>query len=321
MHDLIYVILAVGVVGILEGLFFLRRYVADRKRDELARRLGRLGNDGGVPQGGLLRTARFSNIPVIDSILRGVEPAVKLERLLEQAGVDMTVARLVVYTSTLATAGFGLGIMLQMPLPLAMMLGLLGLAAPLLWVLSVRSARSDKSSAQLPEALDMLARALRAGYAVNGACRLVATEMPEPINIEFGKAYEEQRLGFDLDKALVRMTERVPSNGDLRIFAVSVTVQKETGGNLAELLEQISATIRDRFRFFGKLRGLTAEGRISGLVLSVLPLGMALFMALKNPSYLRVLAETPMGNALLAYGVLSWIGGIFWMHRMTKVEL
>jgi tight adherence protein B len=321
MRDLIYVLLALGVVGVLEGLFYLRRFVVDRKRDELKRRLGRLGNGDATQQPGLLRPARFSNIKFLDPILRGVGVAVKLEKLLEQADVDVTVARMLVYVVTLGAAGLGLGLMVQLPLPLAAMLCMLGLAAPWVWVLGVRAARSAKISAQLPEALDMLARALRAGYAVNGACRLVATEMPSPINVEFGKAYEEQRLGIDLDKALVRMTERVPGNGDLRIFAVSVTVQKETGGNLAELLEQIATTIRDRYRFYGKLRGLTAEGRVSGLVLSLLPLGMALFLAVKNPSYLRLLADTPVGNGLLLYALVTWIVGIFWMYRMTKVEL
>jgi tight adherence protein B len=198
--------------------------------------------------------------------------------------------------------------------------GLLGFSLPILWVLVERSRRSQKLSEQLPEALDMIVRSLRAGHGVSAGFKLVATEMPVPIAVEFGRCFEEQNVGVEFRVAVENMTKRVPQNLDLRIFAVSVVIQHETGGNLVEILEQIAGMLRERFKFYGKLRALTAEGRVSGIVLGSLPFVSAVLISILNPEYLVPLFVDPIGRMVLFAGVVSWVLGFLWLRTLAQVE-
>ena len=167
----------------------------------------------------------------------------------------------------------------------------------------------------------MMARSLKAGHALPAAFQVVAGEMPQPISIEFARAFEEQKLGRSLEEAVQQMSGRAPDNGDLKIFAVSTVIQRETGGNLAEILEKIAETIRERYRFFGKLRSLTAEGKVSGLILGSLPIGVALLISMTNRNYFVRLFDNPKGQLIFAFAIVSWLAGIFWMWRLTKMEI
>jgi tight adherence protein B len=142
--------------------------------------------------------------------------------------------------------------------------------------------------------------------------------MPEPISVEFARAFEEQRLGMPLERVVREMAARAPSNGDLKIFAVSTLIQKETGGNLAEILDGIGTTIRERYRFFGKLRALTAEARASAWVVSAMPLVFALFLATSQRSYMAMLIDDPLGRTILTGGIAAWITGVLWFQRLTR---
>jgi tight adherence protein B len=319
MRPVLLIVLSVAAVAALEAIYHVVQFFRHRQRDRLHQRLQVLGvrAEAGVD---LLRRGRLSNSPGVDRLLRHFRLSLRLERLLEQADAHVTVARLLVLAAAGAGTGVGAAIVLRLGVPVALLLAALGGALPFVWLLAARERRSRKISEQLPEALDMMARSLRAGHALQGAFKLVATEMAEPINLEFARAFEEQNLGLPFAGAVLKMTERTPSNPDLRIFAVSVIVQAETGGNLVEILEKIAETIRARYRFFGKLRALTAEGRISGLILGALPFGMALFLAVANPEYLRGLIDNPLGRTLLLVGVTSWVVGILWMRSLAKVE-
>jgi tight adherence protein B len=166
----------------------------------------------------------------------------------------------------------------------------------------------------------MMARSLRAGHAISGALELVATEMPRPVGLEFARVFEEQRLGLPLEEAIVHMTKRLPANRDVKIVAVSVIIQRETGGNMAEILTGIAETIRARYRFEGKLRGITAEGRASALVLGLLPLAFAALLQFIHPRYLDPLFDSPTGRLALGYAIVSWGLGLLVLHRMAKVE-
>jgi tight adherence protein B len=201
-----------------------------------------------------------------------------------------------------------------------LLLGGVGAVAPVAMVRTVRERRGRQLSEQLPEALDMMARSLRAGHSLGAAFQLVASEMPEPISVEFARAYEEQRLGSPLEKAVRQMSARAPGNGDLKIFAVSTVIQKETGGNLAEILDGISHTVRERYRFFGKLRSLTAEARISALIVSLLPLGMAAFLVITQPEYMVRLVDNAMGRTILAGGTGAWVLGAAWFQKLTRFD-
>lgn len=320
LREILTVVLGLLVLATLEGAYYVVRYMRDRKAGDIGRRLQRLATNEGSEQESLLRPGRFSRIASVDGLLRRVPLAVRAERLLEQADLNLSVAQLV----TLSVVGALSGLVLDLQLGSGSALGfsfiVIGCLGPFVYAMAKRARRSRRVSEQLPDALETMSRALRAGHAISSSFQFVASELPAPINVEFGKAYEEQRLGRSLEEAVVAMTGRVPHNADLKILAVSINVQRETGGNLAEILDNIAGTIRARFRFYGKLRALTAEGRLSGLVLGALPIVMLVFLALTNPGYTSVLFETFIGKLFLGYAILSWGMGLVSIFIMTKME-
>jgi tight adherence protein B len=320
MGEMLTALAALALFAVLEALYYGARYVSDRRTFELRRRLQAIGR-GAELDADLLRRGRLARREWLSSLLSGVPLARRLEKILEQADSSWTVAHLLVMSAVAGvTAGvlastLGSGSLAVVALTVA------GAAAPLLQVLAARTKRSSQLSEQLPEALEMMARSLRAGHAMTAAFQVVASEMPEPVCIEFARAYEEQRLGLSLERAVVQMAERSPGNGDLKIFAVSTMIQRETGGNLAEILEQLGDTIRQRFRFRGKLAALTAEGRASAVVLGALPIVIAVILSAMSPEYLAALPGTAMGRSIIFVAALGWAVGLVWLYRMTKLEI
>lgn len=319
MRDLLFVLLTLGAVGVLEASFYLLRFLRQRRSDTLRRRLRALGDRAASV--GVLRERRYASSPLLNSLLAAVPLSRRLYDLLEQADVSLSVARLLLYGGLGASGAFFLGLLAGGSILLGVVLAAVVAFLPMLYLLGARHRRSQSISEQLPETLELIARALRAGNALSNALQLVAAEMPEPISVEFGRAYEEQRLGVPLERAITNMTNRVPTNQDLRILAVSILVQKETGGNLAEILDKIAETIRARYRFYGKVRALTAEGRVSGIVLALLPLVMTLILIVINREYFQEATGDKLGQAILGYAVVSWMLGVVWLQRLTKVEL
>lgn len=318
MRDLLIVAVVVAGVALLEGSFYAFRFLVDRQAEELKRRLQSLGTqEQGVA---LLRQGKLSDSAAVDSILRFFAVAERLEKLIEQADVRFTVARLLTYSLVTASGGFLVGAVSRSGIVVSLLLAGIGFAIPIVVVVFMRDRRSAKISEQLPDALDMMARSLRAGHALTSAFKLVASELPEPINLEFGRAFEEQNLGLPFERAVIQMAGRAPQNRDVKIFAVSVIVQKETGGNLVEILEKIADTIRARYRFYGKLRSLTAEARVSGYILGALPILTGLFIAVTNREYIGKLFNEKMGQAFLIYAIVSWLLGFLWMRRMARVD-
>lgn len=316
----------IGVVGLtavvlLEALVYTIRYLGDRRKDELKRRLSALGGGGAGPQlAGVLRMGKLAVNPAIDALLRTMKVAARLEALLEQTELEITVAQLMAYMGIGGMLGFMLAVIGSggiMFLILPLLFGLM----PLFFVLFKRNQKNTKLSQQLPDALEMMARSLRAGHALSSAFKMVATEMPTPVSIEFARAFESQELGMPFEKAVADMTRRAPDNQDLKIFALSVIVQKETGGNLVEIIEKIADTVRGREKFQGKLRGLTAEGRMSSYILGALPFVSLLFMLFGNRDYLMPMFEEQVGHYVLAYGICSWAIGFLWMRKMIKVKM
>ena len=318
--------IVIGVVGLtavvlLEALVYTMRYLSDRRNDELKRRLSALGSGGGGPAlSGVLRMGKLAVNPAIDALLRTIRIAARLEGLLEQTELEITVAQLLAYMAIGALVGLALAILGSGGLTFILMPLLFGLL-PLFFVMFKRNQRSTKLSQQLPDALEMMARSLRAGHALSSAFKMVATEMPTPVSIEFARAFEAQELGMPFEKAVADMTRRAPENQDLKIFALSVIVQKETGGNLVEIIEKIADTVRSRYKFQGKLRGLTAEGRMSSYILGALPFVCVLFLLVANRPYIMHLFNDDIGTYILGYGVISWSLGFLWMRKMMKIKL
>ncbi|HEY7372479.1 MAG TPA: type II secretion system F family protein [Polyangia bacterium] len=316
----------IGVVGLtavvlLEALVYTLRFLSDRRKDELKRRLSALGGGSGGPQTmGVLRMGKLAVNPAIDAMLRSLKVSARLEGLLEQTELEITVAQLLAYMGIGALVGLALAILGSGGLTFVVLPLVFGLI-PLFFVMWKRNQRTTKLSQQLPDALEMMARSLRAGHALSSSFKMVATEMPTPVSIEFARAFEAQELGMPFEKAVADMTRRAPDNQDLKIFALSVIVQKETGGNLVEIIEKIADTVRGREKFQGKLRGLTAEGRMSSYILGALPFVSLLFMVVGNREYLMPMFEEKVGHIVLAYGIFSWTIGFLWMRKMIKVKM
>jgi tight adherence protein B len=321
MQIILIGILAFTVVAVMEALVYTFRFVTDRRKDELKRRLSSLGTaEGKGALTGLLRKGKLSAVPAIDALLRSIKLTARLENILEQTELEMTVARLLTWCGSCAFVGLILGLLSDGG-PLSIILVLLFGALPFFFVLYMRSRRSRKLSEQLPEALEMMARSLRAGHALSSAFKMVATELPTPVSMEFGRAFEAQELGQPFERAVADMTRRAPDNQDLKIFALSVIVQKETGGNLVEIIEKIADTVRERYRFQGKLAGLTAEGRMSSYIVGALPFVTMLFLLFANRPYIVPLFTTDMGHYLLVGAGFMWGLGFLWMKSMTKVTI
>jgi len=320
MRSFLIVVVSFAAVVLAEAIGSTIRFIRNRRTDELKRRLQSLGT-GAQSSSGLLREGKLSGFGALDEVLQGLSVARKLDELLEQAELNITIKRLLGYSVLCALVLFAGGTLIGLGPALSVLFLLMGLPLPYTFALMARERRNHKITEQLPDALDMMARSLRAGHGLGSAFKLVAGEMPSPISVEFARAFEEQKLGLSFDKAVAQMTKRVPNNGDLKIFAVSVIVQKETGGNLVEIIEKIADTIRQRYRFYGKLRTLTAEGRMSSYVLGALPILTSLVIAFGNTPYAKLLITEKAGNVVLGYAVVSWILGFAWMRRMAKVTV
>ncbi len=243
-----------------------------------------------------------------------------LTRLFEQANVEMSTAKfaticvVVGVGSTLACLYAGINYALA---PLA---GVTFGALPVAWLLFKRKRRLKKFAAQLPEALELVARALRAGHSLAAGFRLVASEMSDPIGNEFARVFEEQNLGIPFEEALDSLTERVP-NLDLKFFATAVVLQRQTGGDLAEILDKIGTLVRERFKIWGQVQALTGEGRLSGIVLLALPPLLFVCVYRMNPDYLMLLFTDDLGKKMLIGGVLLQLLGALVIRKIVNIRV
>jgi tight adherence protein B len=191
---------------------------------------------------------------------------------------------------------------------------------PVFWLLFKRKRRLKAFAAQLPEALELIARALRAGHSLAAGFSLVAQEMSQPIGGEFSRTFEEQNLGKPLDEALTDLTKRIP-NLDLKFFATAIILQRQTGGDLAEILDKIGYLVRERFKIWGQVQALTGEGRLSGIVLLALPPALFAVVYHMNPNYLMVLFTDPLGKKMLIGGVVTQLLGALLIRKIVNIRV
>jgi tight adherence protein B len=197
---------------------------------------------------------------------------------------------------------------------------LLAFPIPFLWLAWKRKKRLDKFASQLPDALELVARALRAGHSLAAGMHVVAEEMQAPIAKEFGRVYEEQNLGIQLEEALKNMTDRVP-NLDLKFFITSVAIQRQTGGDLAEILDRIGYVIRERYKILGQVKALSAEGRLSGVVLIALPIGLFFLMMVMKPEYEKLLWTDPIGIKMSIGALVAMLIGAFVIKKIVDIKV
>ena len=193
-------------------------------------------------------------------------------------------------------------------------------ALPLMKIFGDRTKRIQQFEEQLPDAIDMVKRALRAGHPFTGAIKLVSEEMDDPVAAEFGTTFSDINYGNDARRAMIGLLQRVPSV-TVMALVTSILVQRETGGNLAEILDQISAVVRGRFKLQRKVKTLSAEGRMSAWILSLVPLVLFAVIWVSSPDYLPMLLEEEAGKKMVIYGVVSGVIGIFWVRRVIRIEV
>jgi tight adherence protein B len=220
----------------------------------------------------------------------------------------------------MALVAMGVTFALQAPLAAMIAAPVVAAAMPIVYVLRARRRRLAAIDRTLPDALELMARAMLAGHAFPSAIKMVADELPEPLSGEFAIVFAEINYGIPVQEALTNLTRRVPS-GDLRYFVIAVMIQRETGGNLGELLQSIANLIRGRLKLQGTVRVLSAEGRLSAVILTVLPFVLALVIHLINPEFLSTLWTDPNGVFVIAAALGAMLFGIFWMRRVIHIHV
>lgn len=243
-----------------------------------------------------------------------------LDRFLQQADAPLTTGKFLMLCAAFGGVGMALTFLAPIPKLLAPLGGLCCATLPLVWLSFRRKRRLKMFAKQLPEALELISRALRAGHSLASGISLVGDEMPDPIRKEFLRCYEEQNFGIPLDDALEEMTNRVP-NLDLRFFATAVILQRQTGGDLAEILDKIGRLIRERFQIWGQIQALTGEGRLSGIVLLALPPCLFVAMWRLNPDYCMILFDDPMGHQMLAVAVIMQVIGAYVIKKIIDIKV
>ncbi len=240
--------------------------------------------------------------------------------LFDQADTTLTVGKLAAFSLVLGLAGAAVAVVMKAPFFMAPLGALLAGSLPMFWLLFRRKRRLKAFSTQLPDALEMMARVLRSGQSLGFGFNSVASEMSDPIGKEFGRVFEEQNLGVSMDDSLRSMCERVP-NLDLRFFVTAVILQRQTGGDLSEILDKIGELIRDRFRIMGQVQALTGEGRLSGAVLLALPLLLFVVVYNMNPDYVTQLFTDPMGRKMLFYAIIMQILGAVVIKKIIEIKV
>jgi len=239
---------------------------------------------------------------------------------LEQADIQLPLGKFGLMCVGLAGTGAAACLFAPMPYLTAPLVGGALFFLPFLWVIMKRKKRIDKFNAQLPEALEMLSRSLRAGHSLGAGFGLISDEMQDPLAREFGRCYDEQNLGVSLEQSLEAMSLRIP-NLDLRFFATAVILQRQTGGDLAEILEKIGRLVRARYRLAGQIQALTGEGRLSGIVLLALPPGLFAVMLVLNNEYVMKLFTDPMGQWMLGAAIVMQLLGALVIKKIIDIKV
>jgi tight adherence protein B len=305
------------------GAYLLATHGTEQKRARLQKRLSEAllhsahTEDIDVV---LARNELMSEIPWVNRTLVNIQAALQLKRMLDQADLHITPSRLLMFSFMAGMLGALAASVLTILIPVMVLAGLGTASIPLIHVYMRRKKRFNQFLEHLPDALDLMSRALSAGHAFSEALHMVSMEMPEPIATEFRKAYEEQNLGLSVKLALDNLTQRMPLL-DLKLCVTAILIQRETGGNLAEILEKVSYTIRERFRILGDLKTLTTSSRMSAWLLCALPIGVAMMVTVLNPEYMSVLWRDPRGHYLIAAALTMQITGMLIVRKILKIKI
>src|SRR5215204_4722103 len=306
-----------AVLGVtLAGYQFInrRRLEATRQaREQLA------GRTAAVSAARILKDTKTADSVVLDRLLRGRTLTEKLQLLIAQSGRDTNPGAILTICLVAMPVGYLLASTIWAPVAGAVV-ALIAPVLPFMWLKSEAKKRRHRMEEQLPDALDMLVNAMRAGYSFQHAMRFIGEEMDAPLGPEFLRFYEEQRLGMEVRDALLSLQERVDGM-DMKMFVTAVLIQRETGGNLSEVLGNIGGVMRERFRIRGEIDTLTAQGRMSAKIMSALPVLVYFATSALNPKYMDDMRASPVGVMMLAAAVVFVIVGYFAMMKLAAVEV
>ena len=299
--------------------FFTEPSKADKLIHSRLASLDRKRLSSGTAEPDIVKEVTFSSIPAFDKFLRNNRAAVGLQLLIEQCDVQWTVGRIVFGTLVLICLGALLGNWWIAPGLLGWAPGLALGALPYVFLLQKRKLRLRRFSELLPEAIDLMSRGLRAGQALSAAVETIAQESDEPLRSEFRRAADEQSFGLPFREAMVNLSRRVPV-ADLQFLVTAILVQKETGGNLTQVLDKASHVIRERIRVGGQMRIRTAQGRLTGWILCALPFAMFISMNFLHPGYGKDLFQNPLGQKLVTYAAVMMVIGVVLIRRIVNVK-
>ena len=244
----------------------------------------------------------------------------KMRWLFEQADSPIKADAFLGLTVGFGVLGFVGAVAGNAPVPLYPVAALMAGSLPLCWLLRRRRSRFKKFAKQLPDSLELISRALRSGHSLASGMHVVVEEMPPPLSTEFAMAYEEQNLGVPLEDALKAMLKRMP-NMDLKFFVTAVVIQRQAGGDMAEILDKISYVIRERFKIMGQVQALTGEGRISGVVLMILPIALFFAVYYLNPDYIMLLFTEELGRQMIAYAAVLQVLGAITIKKIVAIKI
>jgi tight adherence protein B len=321
MDLLIAITIFILTLALIEGVYYALTKIRRAEKREVLRRLR------GYPTTeyerqiiDIMRKSTLSEVPWLNRMLLSIRWTDQLSRMIEQSGTESTLGVFILLSIVLASGGFVIGLWVTshplLSLFIAFFLGIF----PFLFVYLKKKRRMEKFQRQLPDALDLIARALKAGHAFTGGLKMVGDELEEPVGTEFEKTLHEINFGSGIPEALKNLTQRVDCP-DLRFFIISVIIQRETGGNLAEILGKISYLIRERFKLQSRVQVLASEGKLSAIILIAIPFVIALALSVLNPMYMKTLFVDPVGKALVAFALAMMVIGIVVMKRMIEIRV
>lgn len=313
-----------GVTGVIITLgFLLREWSPSTEEDRLAVLTGQKAATGGsTKSGGVVKRELIEEgmSGLRTSIGRAAERVGNVKLFFEQANSPVSFDVFMLISAGMGVLGFGIGLGIQAPYLLLPIIALVCAVLPFIWLSGRRKRRMKMFAKQMPDAMELIARALRSGHALTSGLHVVVEEMPEPISTEFSIAYEQQNLGVPIEKALKSMIDRMP-NLDLKFFVTAVAIQRQAGGDLAEILDKIGYVVRERFKLLGMVQALTGEGRISGIVLMALPILLFFCVYYVNPEYVTLLFTRPLGRQMMMGALVLQVLGAYCIKKIIDIKV
>ena len=318
---LVFLLVAGGILGAYAAMTQLPGVFAARKLDQRLREVSTDSTDlDASGEDSVVKREKAGPLPGIDKLVARTAAGTWLSRLIEQSGVRTTPGTIVLSSLLLATGGtFVASLFIHQPLALPIFT-ILGGVAPYAFLVHRRSSRLKRFEEQFPEALDLLSRGIRAGHAFQTAMGMVADELPEPVGPEFKKTFDQQNFGLPLRDALNELADRIAIL-DVRFFVTAVLIQRDTGGNLAEILDNLAHVVRERFKIRRQIRVHTAHGRFTGYVLLALPGFLAVALMFINPEHMGLLFSERMGHMMIMGAIVLQTIGFFWIRKVIKIEV